>query len=213
MHRKKAIQSHYESRISPGRENYDVLDWADPTAQRARFRILADSVDLTGKTLLDLGCGLGDLRAYLSGRKIRVDYTGVDIAAKIVSLARRQQPDARFECADIIGQDLFAGRRFDVVFCSGVFNLDLGNNLEFLPQALGRMFELSRDLVAFNLLHCRAEEKWPGYFYYDPAEVLEMLRQFPCQARLIDDYLPNDFTVICKLTRPAEGRSAKGNHE
>jgi len=119
-----------------------------------------------------------------------------------VALARRQQPEARFECADFIGQDLIDGRRFDVVFSSGVFNLDLGNNREFLPRALGRLFELSRDLVVFNLLHCRAEDKSPGYFYYDPAEVLSVLRQFPCRARLIDDYLRNDFTVICRLTRP-----------
>ena len=87
-----------------------------------------------------------------------------------------------------------------MVFTSGVFNLDLGNNLEFLPGAVRRLLGLAREVVAFNLLHVRSPAKEDDYFFYDPKDVLAMLRDHPCEVSLIDDYLPNDFTVICRKT-------------
>ena len=202
MSKKKLIRAHYESRISPLRENYDILDWSDPASQQMRFQILVENVELAGRTLLDVGCGLGDLWAFLKGREIEVDYTGVDIAEKIVALARSQHPEARFECVDIFSENPFGEKRFDAVFCSGLFNLDLGNNREFLPVALRRLLELSRRFVVFNLLHSRARQKREHCVYYEPDHVTAMLRQLPCEARLLDDYLPGDFTVVCRI-RPA----------
>jgi hypothetical protein len=52
--------------------------------------------------------------------------------------------------------------------------------------------------VVFNLLHVRTEIQDDHYAYYEPAEVLQSLLQLPCQVTLLDDYLPNDFTVICR---------------
>jgi hypothetical protein len=97
---------------------------------------------------------------------------------------------------------------FDVVFCSGAFNLNLGNNLQFLPRAIGRMCELSRKYVVFNLLHRRAATETHRYFYADPAEIRRLLTSPACDVRIIDDYLPNDFTVFCYKTRSSPGRLA-----
>ncbi len=164
-----------------------------------RFQVLVDNVELSGASLLDVGCGLADLWGFLKSRKIPADYTGVDITEGILALARAQHPDARLECVDIFARDPYGSKRFDVAFCSGIFNLELGNNRQFLPAAIERLFELARRYVVFNLLHVRARRKYAHCAYYDPAEVLSLLRERPCQARLVDDYLPNDFTVICRL--------------
>jgi SAM-dependent methyltransferase len=204
MDRKKAIRDHYEPRIAPGKASYEILDWSDAVSQQARFHVLVEDVDLVGKTLLDVGCGLGDLWAFLKDRGIGVDYTGVDILEKMVALARSRHPEARFQCADVFSEDPFGARRFDVVFCSGTFNLDLGNSREFLAEALARLFGLARQFLVFNLLHARTKDKFEHCVYYDPAEVLPMLRKFPCHVRLVEDYLPNDFTVICKVDPPGQ---------
>jgi SAM-dependent methyltransferase len=205
---KRAIGAHYEPRIASGRANYVVLDWASPASQEARFQVLADGVDLRGKSVLDVGAGLGDLWAFLRRRNVPVQYTGVDILEKMVLEARRQHPQARFEHADVFKDNPFS-QPFDVVFCSGTFNLNLGNNRRFLPKALKRLFELAGQVVVFNLLHQRARTRDRLYAYYDPDEVLDMLKEFPCTVRLRDDYLPNDFTVICHLTAPgARGQGA-----
>jgi hypothetical protein len=59
--------------------------------------------------------------------------------------------------------------------------------------------------VVFNLLHARWPKPEPGYFFYDPQFVLRQLARHKLAVRLIDDYLPNDFTVIC--LKKAQGGS------
>jgi SAM-dependent methyltransferase len=195
------IRSHYEARMSADRPNYEVLDWAGAETQQARFEVLPRNVELDGKSLLDVGCGLGDLYDLLRSRGIGADYTGVDILESMVQAARRAHPGARFVCADVFEDDPFGAEAFDVVFCSGAFNLNLGNNAAFLPRAIGRLLELARDCVVLNLLHARAKSTDDRYFHHHPREVLKMLKKLPCRARVIDDYLHNDFTVICAKAR------------
>ena len=194
------IRNHYESRISDKRENYDILDWGDQAGQYARFSVLVDNVSLSGRRILDLGCGLGDLWAYMKHRNIKAQYTGVDIVQPMIQRASETHDDARFIAADVFAADCNAlgDERFDIVFCSGMLNLDLGNNRSFLPVAIARMIELSREYIVFNLLHIRAQPQYRHCVYHDPSDMLEMLCDFPGDIRVIDDYLPNDFTLIMR---------------
>ena len=193
-----AIRAHYEHRITPGRAHYDVLDWASAASQRRRFEVLVDNVPLAGKSLLDIGCGLGDLAALLDERALAVEYTGVDVLARMVDACRERFPARRFVRADLFAGDDAPGEAWDVVYCSGAFNLDLGNNMAFLARAIRRMLDLSREHVVFNLLHARSPCLEEGYFSYDPAEVLALLPPAAGEVRILDDYLPNDFTVFCR---------------
>jgi SAM-dependent methyltransferase len=203
--RRKKIRKHYEPRIHPRREGFRVADWATAASQAARFQVLVDNIDLAGSSLLDVGCGPGDLWKFLSGRGVAARYTGVDILPKMVAEAQRRCPGVRFVVGDVLAGEAFENERFDVVFCSGAFNLELGNNREFLAAALRRLLAASGRWIVFNLLHVRARrpDSSPAYHYYDPQDVLELLEPLACRARIVDDYLHNDFTVICEKT--AEG--------
>jgi len=201
---RKKIRTHYEHRISPHRESYDILDWSDAASQQARFEVLAKHVELRGKRLLDVGCGLGDLLTFLRSREMDVDYTGVDLLEKMTTEAGRRNPGGRFICADVFdpaADQPFEPESFDVVFCSGAFNLNLGNNIQFIPLAARRMLGLSGCCVVFNLLHKRQAAEEERYFHWDPAEVLKLLQPLDCDCQIIDDYLPNDFTVLCRKAR------------
>jgi SAM-dependent methyltransferase len=203
--RREKIRSHYEPRIKGRRPSHEVLDWASAASQEARFRVLVENVPLAGKSLLDVGCGLGDLFAYLKRRGIVVEYTGVDLLEKMVDAARKRNPDAHFIQADVFTEETFLPGQFDVVFVSGAFNLNLGNNLDFLAGAVRLLLDVSRECAVFNLLHKRAPHDDDRYFYCEPAEVLEILAPLHCRPRIIDDYLPNDFTVICRKLTEKQG--------
>ena len=203
MDRKDRIAKHYEHRIDTGRENFDVLDWASAESQNARFEVLVANVDLQGKSLLDVGCGLGDLWTFLKARKIIARYTGLDIIEKMLATAAAKHPDAKFICGDMFAHDARAlpeGSEFDVVFCSGTFNLNLGNNADFLPQAVASLMDVASEQVVFNLLNKSVPFEDETYACYDPSKVLEWLGETGWGIRMIDGYLPNDFTLIC--TRP-----------
>ena len=120
-----------------------------------------------------MGCGLGDLFAYLRRRKIDADYTGVDVSEKMVQAALQRQPAGRFLHADVFAEPCpFPPDSFDVVYCSGIFNLDLGNNVEFVPFAVRRFLGLARRFVVCNMLHKRAGVGDGTYFFFDPQDVL-----------------------------------------
>jgi len=204
MKRKRKILKHYEPHIGTGRDNFEVQDWASARSQEARFAVLVRNVDLSGKTLLDVGCGLGDLLTYLNSLNMRVDYTGIDISKKMILAARAMHEGNRFIWADLFdpapsaGKAELSGKEFDVVFSSGMFNLNLGNNREFLPPAVARLRDFAREYLVFNLLHSRTPYQDNYYAYYDPEEVVTAIRADGWEDRVINDYLPNDFTVLCR---------------
>jgi len=204
MSRRNAIRGHYEPRISTDRPGYDIVDWAGSGSQIVRFRVLADSVPLAGKRLLDIGCGVGDLYGYLSARVPSVRYLGIDLLEPMVRAARQRHPAGEFVVGDVFGKGspgherALAGELFDVVFASGTFNLNIGNNREFLPGAISRMFELTRDCVVFNLLHERARSRHSHCVYFRPQEIADIVSPLAAEFRILDDYLFNDFTVIAK---------------
>ncbi len=194
------IKEYYQKRFSTAqKEHYEILGWESYAQQHARFEALIREVDLRGKKILDVGCGLGDLWLHLRDAGIEADYTGVDILEFMIERARRENPGVQFYYGDIFRDALLQGEVFDVVYASGIFNLDLGNNGEFFERAVRRFFELSRHTIAFSLLHDRSPDKEAPYFYYRPSQVVECVDRMPLRVRRIDiieDYAENDFTAI-----------------
>lgn len=66
--------------------------------QRAQLELASDLVaPLEGRTILDVGCGYGDLLDVLPpGYR----YTGIDPDAQAIEEARRLRPGHRFRCTD-----------------------------------------------------------------------------------------------------------------
>ncbi len=190
---------YYLRRLESGSEHYQILGWEGYAQQHARFEALLRAVDVRNKSLLDVGCGLGDLYQHIREKKLDIDYMGVDILQFMTDRAGQDNPDARFVCADIFKEDIFPAGQFDIVYASGIFNLDLGNNSEFFTLALNRFYELSRSIVAFSLLHDRSPDKESLYYYYRPGQVVECIDDMGLNVKRIDileDYAQNDFTVI-----------------
>jgi SAM-dependent methyltransferase len=194
------IRRHYVPRMTPGRPNYDIVNWAEPDTQLERFRVLLREVGLEGKRLLDVGCGLGCLATFLKDHGVAVNYTGVDLLPEMLARAQEAHPAGRFFRGDIFDPALspLAGETFDVVFASGIMNLNLSNNLAFVGRALPILIGHATEAAVVNFLHTRGEWGDRRYFHYDPDDVLAIARPHCRQVRLVDDYLPNDFTLVCR---------------
>ena len=200
MERIEIIKSFYESNMNKGLPDYTILGWENEEAQRLRFEILASSVNLKGKSILDVGCGTGSLLEYLILKGIEVSYTGVDILESMIEVAINKFPDGNFICTDIFKQNYFKKKSFDVVFSSGIFNLNLGNNEEFLIKALKIFLNLSKEAAVFNLLHQKSPDKEHKFYYYSPDDIIkaiEKIQTYSIKINIIENYLNNDFTVIC----------------
>lgn len=196
------IKTYYDNNMSKDLPEYGILGWESEEAQRLRFDMLLSSVALEGKKLLDVGCGTGSLLEYINSKNIKVDYTGVDILEKMTEIAQSKKLAGSFIHMDIFKNNIFNNNSFDIVYTSGIFNLNLGNNREFLKNALELFLDISRYAVVFNLLHVASPDREDDkYFYFHPDEVREILADFSdkfAEAEFIETYLKNDFTVVVR---------------
>ena len=196
--RTKCILTHYEKNFGKNLSNYEILDWESKDAQYSRFSILAKYVDLNNLSLLDVGCGLADLYSFFNDASINVNYVGVDISELMIKNASSRFPNIDFRCVDIFSNEVFLENSFDVVFSSGIFNLNLGNNVEFLSRALKKFYFLSKKHIVFNLLSEKSTDKEGEYFYYTHREICDILKCVNFSStHIVEDYLSNDLTIIC----------------
>lgn len=202
MKRVSAIKDYYNKNMKNAKDDYEVLGWESKEAQYARFAALKDNVDMKGLKLLDVGCGLGNLLEYLMQEGVSVKYTGVDILPEMIERANKKGLRGEFICTDVFTDNSFKEDSFDVVYASGIFNLNLGNNREFLKNALQRFIKLSKTYICFNLLHYKSPNREDAYYYFSPEEAKDIIKQ-ACncdnvEIQISEDYLKNDFTVLCK---------------
>jgi len=99
--------------------------WSN-ASQRYRFRVLTEIAPLESATVLDYGCGKGDLYCYLLEAGYRGTYTGFDINPELLELARAKYPGVRFEQRDI--EQASINEQFEYVLISGIFNNRISDN-------------------------------------------------------------------------------------
>lgn len=168
--------------------------------QELRFSMLLKSGVQSGDTVLDVGCGFGDLFPFLAAQGIDVVYTGVDLSPDLIIEARARHPGGTFFEGDLFDFDP-AARSFDYVFLSGSLNEQLQDGGEYARRCIARMFETCDKALAFNLLDARNE--WVAgrqdLQSFMPDDVLAFARTLTPQCELDDGYIDNDFTLY--LTR------------
>jgi len=176
-------------------ETARALDWGSAESQRLRFEVLAGIAPLAGRRILDVGCGLGDLLAWLRERKIDVDYAGIDVTPSLVAAARRRFPGERFECRSAVSGRL---PRADFVLASGIFAHRRAAPASFLKETVRALFAACREGVAFNSLSAWSPQRERGEFHADPLRTVKECRQLTPWVVLRHDYHPRDFTVYLR---------------
>lgn len=197
--RKRIVANHYEPLLNKYSEGYEILDWESLDSQIKRFEVLTDNVNLTGKKLLDIGCGTGDLFAYLRKMNLNENYYGIDILPKMIDRANKLHPEGKFFAGDIFMDSPFSKNQFDTIFCSGIFNLNMGDNEAFLKKSLPVFFAHAKEKVVFNLLDPGHFVHTDKYYFFNQKEVLHILREYTDNAIAITGYIPNDFTIIADV--------------
>jgi SAM-dependent methyltransferase len=195
---------HQRSKIS-GTDNAKVQGWYSVESQQVRFQALCQPLELTGKSVLDLGCGYGDLKQYLdeisraqlSGNNRIASYLGIDQQSAFVKVARARfanSANTNFINADFSN---FSLPNVDVIFVSGSFNY-FSRESNYLYKLIAVMYESTEYAVAFNLLDSRYFTSGKTLVAYDPNEVLDFCLSVCPNSQLFDNYAKNDFTIIMK---------------
>jgi SAM-dependent methyltransferase len=173
--------------------DWRALGWYSRHTQFKRFAVLCEIGALSHCSILDVGCGLGDLYGYLRGERIKTDYTGYDLLPEMVERAKKRYPEARFLVRDVLQE--WAEEPFDYILSSGAFNIDFGDNASAIQKLLQVMIQQCRRGVAINFLSTKDTAQDPIFYHYDPQIWLDYSRTLCSHVELREDYLPNDFTL------------------
>ncbi len=139
-----------------------------------RFEQISKVADLSGQSVLDLGCGYGGLYAYLCNQYDRMKYTGIDLVKESIEYAAQTHGDASWECRDILDNPLTD--RYDWVLICGVFNNAMPNSTSFLKELTSAAWQAANKGIAFNFISHHVNAQHEGMAYHDPLEVFEFCR-------------------------------------
>lgn len=79
--------------------------------------------DRAKPSILDLGCGNGQLLEFFKENGLACDYTGIDFSDALLAVARRQNPESTFIQGDVNQLPSLVAGRFDFVIYSHVIEI------------------------------------------------------------------------------------------
>lgn len=194
-----AIFSYHRDMLSEhGADSSLALGWLDRQSQLVRFEALTAIANLSGHSILDAGCGYGDLLIFLNQKFIGVSYTGIEQIPELFEEAVRRNSgyaDSNFIPGNFV---IMALPGADYVFASGSLNYQSAD-AGFIYKIIERLYKACRLGLAFNLL-CKIPDN--GLLIaYSPADIFEYCKSLCEDVELVAGYAEEDFTIF--MRRPA----------
>ncbi len=189
--RKRLIQFYASALAAYGPNNPKAFHWITIRDQLERFRNLAGIGDLSGCSVADVGCGVGDLYYFLLTRFTGFRYLGLDIVPAMIDAARNEYPEAEFAVGDIFSTD----RTFDYYLASGAMTFNVAGGKDYYYDMIRTMFRRARRGVAFNMLDSAVHTSDDRYLTYNWYEVREVCRELSDNIKIVSGYDSGDFTV------------------
>lgn len=199
----------YKKRFKEFGVDPKALLWKSRGAAHQRFRQFWSEIDFDNKSVLDIGCGFGEMGNFLTKRYKNVKYKGVDIMPEFIDNGKLLYPHLDLETRDfhaLTKAVSYSDIKFDVVLASGVLNSNYGNskkNMDYRKKSIKKMFSLTDNCLAFNMLGSHPQfknKKDSNVWYADSLEVLNFCMTLTKKVLFRSNYHPSDFTVFMYKT-------------
>lgn len=198
---RQRIATYYDRLVD--RYGYDprACDASGLVALKTRYEVLSQVTDLTGKSVLEVGCGFGDLGAYILAKYHRVEYVGIDVSPRMIQEGRKVRPGLTLRVMDVV--EMPQSEKYDVVLAQGVFYLLEKNAQSETRRLIKKMFGLAREALAFCALSTWGPAGDSSEYRVDPMALLQDCRRLTTCLQLRHDYLPHDVALYLYRQQPA----------
>ncbi|NLH94255.1 MAG: methyltransferase domain-containing protein [Candidatus Cloacimonetes bacterium] len=162
MNEKKYISiiCHYEETLSKFGDSHLGVDWPKAIDVETRYAIMLGIINNRLKKkvkILDFGCGASHLYDYLIRKNMlkAIDYHGLDMSEKFISLSKSKYPEVKYFCQDINENYSNLGK-YDYVILNGVFtekcNLSFEEMFLYFKDTITNVQKITRIGFAFNVM-------------------------------------------------------------
>ena len=192
---KKSIIDRYSSRFREHGIDPKTLNTGKGDKHRIQLDVHASAGQLSGKSVLDIGCGLAFFYRHLRDAGVIVKYTGYDIVDDFVTSNQAQYPQCHFETRDILVDGINSSP--DWAFFCQVFNnrYKHADNRKVVEQCLQLAFAACREGVSIDMLSTYVSFREDHLYYFSPEEMFAFAKTLSPYVTLRSDYLPYDFTL------------------
>ena len=195
---KATIINFHQNRINQfGGGTAEALGWRRPESQTKRFDVIVQVGDLNGRSVLDVGCGYGDLKDYLDQRFSDFVYIGIDQMHEFISEAEERykgRAETHFFETDFSTVQL---PNVDYVIASGALAYR-SNDPDFHMDMVRKMYDSAAYALAFNMLDADRFPEHPLLRGHNLDEVVRRCRDLCPNVQVIQGYLDDDFTVFMR---------------
>jgi SAM-dependent methyltransferase len=188
----------YEKRLQEFGYSPATLGWGVHGRQEVRFPVLAEyALRMPDCSVLDVGCGFGDLYDFLRNRGWHGHYTGIDIVPGLLEVARERHPGLDVQELDITDDPASLGD-YDFVISSGAFNAALpsGSNEVHIEAGLRSMYGRSRNATCIDFLSSYVDFQKAGAYHTDPNWAFATAKRLTRRVLLRHDYMPYEFSIF-----------------
>jgi trans-aconitate methyltransferase len=179
---------------SYGEGSIGALGWKTKEGQIARFEMLSQIGNMNSCSVMDIGCGFGDLKPFLDEKFTDIRYAGIDHDDSFLEIAVNRHgglPNTTFYLGDFWTASL---PNMDYVLASGALSYR-NSDPDFIYAILTRIFSFCRLGFAFNML-CSVEPPNGILAAYHPEVILDFCKTITPATVLKQGYYQNDFTIF-----------------
>lgn len=201
------IDNYYTSKIKEHGATFKGVDWNSKESQYLRFAQLAKIIkDNKVFSILDYGCGVGDLVIYLQQNfpDANIQYTGFDISLEMIKIA--QFKHANSNNINVQFTASVPTERFDYCMASGIFNVkleladtDTWNN--YIMETIEIFDQIAYKGFSFNALTEYSDKEYMKdyLFYANPLGLFDHCkRKYSRNVALLHDYGLYEFTMLIR---------------
>ena len=194
-HEKNKIISRYSKRLKEFGATAKTLGW-DKERHFLRYHILLSQWDYQGDSVLDFGCGFGDMYYYIQRNNLDIKYFGADINPALLNQGKQKYPNVELREVDFLREE--NSRNYDYIMSSGVHNFKLEDNWAFIENTMSKFNQCASKGFALNFISNKVDEshKQDHLYYTDPVAVIELAYSFSRRVTLRNDYMPFEFTIF-----------------
>jgi SAM-dependent methyltransferase len=181
----------------------EALGWKSGDSQRRRFEAIAEVAGFEdGCSVLDLGCGTGDLKAFLDERfrYPELRYLGIDQMPEFIETARQrfaaQQEHTAFALAHFDSAPL---PRADIVVACGALGYRSADP-HWVFNVVARMYAAAERVFVFTLLDASVFPEHPLLVGHDINDVADYCRKLAAQVEVVRGYAADDAAIVMRRT-------------
>jgi SAM-dependent methyltransferase len=218
----------YLAALDRAKEGAASTGYGFPINQQVRFDTLkpylSDSEVDGSFSILDVGCGTGDLIAQMNQWGFEeYEYLGVDPMPEMIATAKARYENANFQVGtvfDVLGtlaRDAHTGSHDYVVSIAALAFAEpewgMEQRLDFVFDNVEAMVEVARKRVFVTLFSTWKNHHLPQELNVDPATVFTWARQKWQRVELIHSYAPFDFALVVDKEEGDWWREWRAKHE